>query len=378
MSSVLFSPLRMRGVTVANRIALAPMDQFCAKGGLADDWHLMHYGKFAVSGIGLIIGEVTAVTPEAPVTPGDLGLYTDAQEAALARVVGFCKEHGSAVMGIQLGHAGQKASTEVPWRGRGPILPADGGWKTAAPSPVSVLEDWPEPEVLDRAGLARIKAAFVDSALRAERIGYDLIELHGAHGYLLHQFMSPITNHRSDEYGGTPENRIRYPLEVFEAVRRAWPDDKPLGIRVSATDWVEGGWDVPDVVGFARELEALGCDFIHVSSGGISPKQQIEPGPGYQVRFAAAVKAAVNMAVMTVGQINHARQAETILTSRQADMVALGRGMLYDPHWTWHAAAELEEDVPYVKQYARAHPSLQGIRGIAVAGKRPLLATKAQ
>ena len=376
MTSVLFSPIRMRGVTIANRIALAPMDQFSARGGVATDWHLMHYGKFAVSGIGLVIGEVTSVTPDAGVTSGDLGLYTDDQEAALARVVRFCKEYGSAIVGIQLGHAGQKASTGVPWEGRGPILPEDGGWKTVAPSSVSVRDGWPEPEVLDKAGIERIREGFAQAARRADRAGYDLIELHGAHGYLLHQFMSPITNRRTDEYGGSLENRMRFPLEVFAAVRAAWPQDKPLGIRLSATDWIDGGWDVPDTIALARELEALGCDFLHVSSGGTSPEQRIVAGPGYQVKFSAAVKAAVNVPTITVGQIHNARQAETILMSDQADMVALGRGMLYDPHWTWHAANELEVEVPYVRQYARAHPSLHGIRGIAVAGKPPLGATK--
>ena len=375
MGSVLFSPIRMRGVTIANRIALAPMDQFSAAGGVANDWHLMHYGKFAVSGLGLIIGEVVGVSPESPVTPGDLCLYTDEHEAALARVVAFCKEHGNAVVGVQLGHAGQKASTGVPWQGRGPLSPVEGGWTTVAPSVVPVRDGWPEPEVLDRDGLERIKQAFADSARRAHRAGYELIEIHGAHGYLLHQFLSPITNRRTDEYGGSLEARMRYPLEVFAAVRAAWPEDKPLGIRVSATDWIEGGWDILDTIAFARTVEALGCDFIHVSSGGTSPEQRIMAGPGYQVRFSAAVRDAVNMPTIAVGQINHARQAETILMSGQADMVALGRPLLYDPHWAWHAAAELGDEVPYVKQYARAHPSLQGIRGLAVAGKPPLGAT---
>ncbi len=376
MGSILFSPIRMRGVTIANRIALAPMDQFSAIGGVANDWHLMHYGKFAVSGIGLIIGEVAGVSPESPVSPGDLCLYTDQQEAALARVVAFCKEHGSAVVGIQLGHAGQKASTGLPWQGRRPIPPEDGGWTTVAPSVIAVRDGWPRPEVLDRDGLERIKEAFAGAARRAHRAGYDLVEIHAAHGYLLHQFMSPITNRRTDRYGGSLEARISYPLEVFAAVRAAWPEDKPLGVRVSATDWIEGGWDVPDTIVFARAVEALGCDFIHVSSGGISPEQRIQAGPGYQVRFAAAVRDAVTMPTIAVGQINHARQAETILISGQADMVALGRPLLYNPHWTWHAAAELGDEVSYVKQYARAHPSLQGIRGVAVAGKAPLGAAK--
>ena len=371
MSSVLFSAIEMRGVTIPNRIALAPMDQFSATEGVAGDWHLMHYGKFSVSGTGLLIGEVTGVSPESRVTPGDLCLFTDEQEAALARIVSFCKTHGTAVPGVQLGHAGQKASSSTPQHGRGPLSPEQGGWTTVAPSAVAVREDWPEPEELDQAGMDKIKADFVQATMRAHRVGYELIEIHGAHGYLLHQFMSPITNQRTDAYGGSLENRIRFPLELFEAVRAAWPQDKPLGIRLSAMDWIEGGWDVPDTIVLARALEDLGCDFIHVSSGGTSPKQKITAGPGYQVGFSAAVKAAVNIPTITVGQVNEARQAETILRSGQADMVALGRSLLYDPHWAMRAAFELGDSIPYAFQYQRAHPSLWGIKGIAVAGAKP-------
>jgi len=369
---MLFSPIHMRGVTVPNRAVLAPMDQFSAENGSADEWHLMHYGKFAAAGLGMMITEVTGVSPEARITPGDLGLYSDENERALARVRSFCRRHGKAVFGVQLGHAGQKASTGTPWEGRGPVLADAGGWRPVAPSAVTVADGWPEPEVLDGNGLRKIKDDFARAARRADRIGFDFIEIHGAHGYLLHQFMSPVTNRRSDDYGGALENRIRFPLEVFAAVRAAWPADKPIGIRVSATDWIENGWDVADTVVFAKAVEDLGCDYIHVSSGGISREQKIVAGLGYQVGFAAAIKAAVKMAVIAVGQIHHAYQAESILRSGQADMVALGRALLYDPHWVWHAATDLGEEATYPPQYERGHPSKWGLDGLAVAGKSPL------
>ena len=372
MGSLLFSPLRMRGITIPNRTVLAPMDQFSADDGSASEWHLMHYGKFSVASLGMMITEVTGVSPEARITPRDLGLYSDENERSLARIQAFCRQYGRVVFGVQLGHAGQKASTGTPWQGRGPVLAGAGGWRAVAPSKVTVADGWPEPEVLDGKGLRKIKEDFVEAARRADRIGFDFIEIHGAHGYLLHQFMSPITNRRSDDYGGSLENRMRFPLEVFSAVRQAWPADKPMGIRVSATDWIENGWDVADTVAFAKAVEDIGCDYIHVSSGGISREQKIVAGLGYQVGFAAAIKEVVKMSVITVGQIHHAYQAESILRSGQADMVALGRSLLYDPHWVWHAATDLGEEATYPPQYERGHPSKWGLAGLAVAGKSSL------
>ncbi len=368
---MLFSPIQMRGTTFPNRAVLAPMDQFSAVNGSADEWHLMHYGKFAVAGLGMMITEVTGVSPEARITPADLGLYSDENERALAQVRAFCRKHGKAPFGVQLGHAGQKASTGTPWQGRGPVLAEDGGWRPVAPSETTVAEGWPVPEVLDDSGLRKIKNDFLEAAQRADRIGFDFIEIHGAHGYLLHQFLSPITNGRTDDYGGSLESRMRFPLEVFAAVREVWPADKPIGIRISATDWIDGGWDLPEAVLFAKAVEDLGCDYIHVSSGGISREQKIVAGLGYQVGFAAAIKSAVAMPVIAVGQIHHAYQAESILRSGQADMVALGRALLYDPHWVWHAAHDLGEEASYPPQYERGHPSKWGLAGLAVAGKKP-------
>ena len=371
MSCALFSPIRMRGMTLANRIAIAPMDQFSAVDGVANDWHLMHYGQLGVSGTGLMIVEATAVVAEGRISPGCIGLYDDQCERALARVAAFCRDYGNVGLGIQLAHAGRKASMPVPWRasGGGPVAADEGGWQTVGPSTVPFADEgWPLPEELDEDGLAGVKEAFVQAAARAGRIGFELIELHAAHGYLLHQFLSPLSNRRTDQYGGSLENRMRFPLEVFAAVREAWPDDKPAGIRVSASDWVDGGWNVDGTIALAQVLQEIGCDFIHVSSGGTSPRQNIPGGLGYQVRLGAEVKAATSMPVITVGQINGPRQAETIINSGQADMVALGRGMLFDPHWTWRAAIELGAEASYPRQYERAHPLL---RGFPVPGNPP-------
>ena len=370
MSCALFSPIRMRGMTLANRIAIAPMDQFSAADGLANDWHLMHYGQLAVSGTGLMIVEATAVEAEGRISPGCIGLYNDECERTLGRVAAFCRDYGNVGLGIQLAHAGRKASMPVPWRAGGGPVPADeGGWSTVGPSTVPFADEgWPLPRELDADGLARIKEAFVQAAARAGRIGFELIELHAAHGYLMHQFLSPLSNRRTDQYGGSLENRMRFPLEIFAAVRDAWPDDKPVGVRVSASDWIDGGWNLDETIALAQVLQEIGCDFIHVSSGGLSPEQKIPGGFGYQVGLGAKVKAATTMPVITVGQINGARQAETIVNSGQADMVALGRGMLFDPHWTWRAAIELGGEAAYPRPYERAQPTL---RGFPVPGNPP-------
>ncbi len=358
MASQLFTPIQLRDVTLENRVVIAPMCQYSAVDGNVVDWHLMHLGQLAMSGSGLLFVEATAVEPEGRITPGCVGLYSDDNEAALARVVGFCRDYGNVKLGIQLAHAGRKGSVLEPWRGGTPAGD-DESWTTVGAS-VEGYGDWPAPEALDEAGLARVLDGFVASTKRSERIGFDVVELHGAHGYLLHQFLSPLSNHRDDAYGGSLENRMRFPLQVIEAVREAWPATKPLGIRVSATDWVAGGWNIEDTITFGRAAAELGIDFIDVSSGGMSPVQEIVAGPGYQVGFAARIKTETGLPTMAVGMINDPVQAETIVRSGQADMVALARGMLYDPHWTWRAAEALHANAAYPPQYARSHPSLTG------------------
>ena len=361
MTSQLFQPIRLRGLELTNRIIVAPMCQYSADDGNMTDWHLVHLGQFAVSGAALVFIEATGVEAAGRITPGCVGLYSDANEAAMRRVVEFFHDYGNARIGIQLGHAGRKGSTDLPWRGGTPLASDDPrGWQTCAPSELPYSDGWQNPTALDAAGLERIKQTFVDAAKRAVRLGFDVIEIHCAHGYLLHQFLSPLSNQRDDAYGGSLENRLRFPLEVFEAVRAVCPDDLPLGVRASATDWVDGGWDLHSTIAFTLALAGLGCDFIDVSSGGNSPKQQIVAGPGYQTGFAAAVRQATQMATIAVGQITDPRQAETIVASGQADMVALARGMLYDPRWPWHAAEVLRGDAAFPPQYKRAHPTLLG------------------
>lgn len=366
--SMLFQPIDLRSLRLPNRIVVEPMTQFSADDGTAGDWHLMHLGQYAVSGAGLVLTESTYVAPEARNTPMCLSLYSDAQEHAIARIKRFFDAYGTARFGVQLCHAGRRASAKEPWLGGGPRLPDDGGYPSVAPSPVSISPAWPTPRELTIAEINDIRDAFVAAAGRALRAGVDLIELHCAHGYLLHQFLSPISNRRGDRYGGSLKNRVRFPLEVFEAVRAAWPSEKPLGVRVSATDWVDGGWDLAQTIAFARALDRLGCDFIDVSSAGLSEDQRITVGPGYQTPFAAAVKQAVKMKVVAVGLISHPLQAETILMTGQADMIGLARAMLYDPRWPWHAAHELGVHLEYARQYERAHPSRKSGAGINAPG----------
>jgi 2,4-dienoyl-CoA reductase-like NADH-dependent reductase (Old Yellow Enzyme family) len=368
MTPVLFQPLDLRGLRLANRIVVEPMTQFSANDGTAGDWHLMHLGQYAVSGAGLVLTESTYVTPEARNTPMCLSLYSDEQEAAIARIKRFFDAHGNARFGVQLCHAGRRASAREPWLGGGPRPPGDGGYEAVAPSPVPISAKWPVPRELGPGDMAEVRDAFARAAQRAQRAGADLIELHCAHGYLLHQFLSPISNHRGDRYGGSLENRLRFPLELFEAVRAAWPAEKPLGVRVSATDWVDGGWNIDQTIAFARALDALGCDFIDVSSGGLSESQRIMVCPGYQVPLAAAIKQAVRMKVIAVGLITDPEQAEAILDSGQADMIGLARAMLRDPRWPWHAAQTLGVNLDYPRQYERAHPSRQAGAGINAPG----------
>jgi len=354
--SRLFSPIALGGVAIPNRIAVSPMCQYSATDGTMGDWHIMHLGQFAVSGAGLIFVEATGVEAAGRISPGCTGLYSDDNEAAMKRVVAFCRQHGIAKMGIQLGHAGRKASTRVSWD-RGPaLMPADGGWETSAPSALAFNPNYTTPTALDADGLARVKDAFVQATQRADRAGFDVIEIHGAHGYLIHQFLSPLSNRRNDSYGGDLSGRMRFPLEVFQAMRAVWPKAKALGIRVSATDYVDGGWDLEQTIAFAKELKTMGCDFIDVSSGGLSPDQKMEVGPGYQTRFAEAVRRETGLTTMTVGLITDPHQAEHILMSGQADMVAMARAFLYDPRWPWHAAEVLGETASFPVQYQRSHP----------------------
>jgi 2,4-dienoyl-CoA reductase-like NADH-dependent reductase (Old Yellow Enzyme family) len=357
MSSALFSPLELRSLTLNNRIAVSSMCQYCAENGSAVDWHLMHLGQFAMGAAGLVMTEATAVSAVGRITQKCLGLYSDENEAALKRVIDFCRKYGVTAMGIQLAHAGRKGSAQVPLDGGRPLTPAENSWVTLAPSALPFGPDWHIPQVLDRDSLATVKADFVAATVRAARIGFDLVELHSAHGYLLHQFLSPISNQRNDEYGGKLENRMRFPLEVFEAVRDAWPEDKPLGIRISATDWIDGGWTLDESVVFARALKSLGCDFIDVSSGALDPRQKIPLGPGYQVPFSAQIRKQAGITTWTVGMITKASQAEKIIAGGKADVVALARGMMYDPRWAWHAAEELGVDTEYSIMYARCAPA---------------------
>jgi 2,4-dienoyl-CoA reductase-like NADH-dependent reductase (Old Yellow Enzyme family) len=367
----LFSPFALGALPLANRIVIAPMCQYSAEDGKATDWHLIHLGHLALSGAGLMIIEATAVEPEGRISPADLGLWSDETEAALARVLGAVRRYSPMAIAIQLGHAGRKASSHVPWEGGQLIPPEAGGWRPVAPSALPHAADEPPPQALDREALDRVRQAFVDAARRAHRLGLDAIELHAAHGYLLHQFLSPLANARDDEYGGPLENRMRFPLEVFDAVRAAVPASLPVGVRLSATDWVEGGWDLEQSLVFGRALGERGCDFIHVSSGGVSPRQKIPIGPGYQVALAAAMRRDTGLPTIAVGLLTEAAQAEAIVAEGRADLVALARGMLYDPRWPWHAAAELGARVSAPPQYWRAQPqSLKGLFGDGRIGQR--------
>jgi 2,4-dienoyl-CoA reductase-like NADH-dependent reductase (Old Yellow Enzyme family) len=357
MSSALFQPLSLRGLSLPNRIVVAPMCQYSADEGKATDWHLAHLTQMASSGAGLVFLEATGVELDGRITPGCLALFSDATEQALARVLESVRRMAPAHLGIQLCHAGRKGSSAAPWDGGRLLQPAEGGWLTQGPSALPHADGETPPRAMDAADLRRVREAFVDSARRAARIGLEAVELHMAHGYLLHQFLSPVANQRSDAYGGTLEARMRYPLEVFEAVRAVWPADRPCGVRISATDWVPGGWDLEQSVALAQALKRLGCDWIDCSSGGISPAQKLKPGPGYQVPFARRIRAETGLATIAVGMITDPAQAEAIVADADADLVALARGILYDPRWGWHAAAALGGQVAAPRQYWRSEPA---------------------
>lgn len=352
----LFTPLRLRSVTLPNRIGVAPMCQYSAEGGRANDWHLVHLGARAVGGAGLVIVEATAVSPEGRITPHDLGLWDDAHVPGLARVAAFLAAQG-AVPAIQLAHAGRKASTRRPWEGGGRAFPADGGWEPIhAPSAIPFDDGWQVPEALDEAGLDRIAAAFAAAARRAASAGFRAVEIHSAHGYLLHEFLSPLANRRDDRYGGALENRMRLPLRVVEAVRAAWPEDLPLLIRISATDWVDGGFVPEEAVVFAREARLRGVDLVDCSSGGMHPRAQVPLAPGYQVPFAARVRAEAGVPTAAVGLITEPRHAESIVAGGEADLVLLGRELLRTPQWPLEAAQSLGVPLRGPLPYERAKP----------------------
>jgi 2,4-dienoyl-CoA reductase-like NADH-dependent reductase (Old Yellow Enzyme family) len=357
--SALFSPIKLRELKLANRIMVSPMCQYSAVNGEANDWHFTHINNLSLSGASMFCIEATHVEATGRITPGCLGLYDDATEAALKPILASVRKHSRTAVAMQLAHAGRKGSSHVPWDGGQQIPLGQGGWQTEAPSALAHKEGEAPPRALDAPGLARVREAFVAAARRAERLGIDALELHSAHGYLLHQFLSPIANKRTDQYGGSLQNRMRYPLEVFDAVRAAFPDNKPVGVKVSSTDWVEGGWDLAQTIEYARELKKRGVDWIDASSGGASPLQKIPLGPGYQVPFAQGIREATGLTTIAVGLITEAKQAEDIVASGKADMVTLARAMLYDPRWGWHAAAELGGQVEAPPQYWRSQPSTQ-------------------
>ncbi|AJA71023.1 MULTISPECIES: NADH:flavin oxidoreductase/NADH oxidase [Pantoea] len=362
--SLLFSATKLGQLSLENRIIIAPMCQYSAEAGKATAWHRIHLGQLALSGAGLLIIEATAVEDIGRISPGDLGLWDDETEAALASVLEDIRPWATLPIGIQLGHAGRKASCAVPWEGGEQLSAQQGGWQTVAPSAEAYQSGEQAPHALSKEELMRLKQAFVDSAQRAVRIGIELVELHAAHGYLLHQFLSPLSNKRDDEYGGSLENRMRYPLEVFQAIRDALPDSVPVGVRISATDWVAGGWDNEQSIAFSQQLAAAGCAYIHVSSGGLSPDQEIDIGPGYQLSFARDIRKVVDIPVIGVGLITDPQQAEQALHTGDTDLIALARGMLWDPHWPWHAAAELGATVKAPPQYLRSEP--HGLKGTLV------------
>jgi 2,4-dienoyl-CoA reductase-like NADH-dependent reductase (Old Yellow Enzyme family) len=355
--SALFSPLTLRGLTLANRVVISPMCQYSADHGSASDWHIMHLGSMALSGAGLVIIEATGVEPRGRISPGCLGLYSDDNEKALARVLSIVRRHSETPIGIQLGHAGRKASINVPWRGGKPLTAAEGAWATVGPSALPFDAGWHVPAALDRAGMKQIIDAFVAAARRAERLGLALIEVHSAHGYLLSQFLSPIANRRTDDYGGSLENRLRFPLELLGALRQAWPD-KPLGARLNGSDWVEGGIDIEQAVAYAAALKKIGVDYVCCSGGAQSPAQKIPVAPHYQVPFAAEIKKRTGIATMAVGMITDPKAADGIIAKGEADLIALARAVMDNPRWPWHAADLLGAELAVVKQYERARPKL--------------------
>ncbi|MBX2869718.1 MAG: NADH:flavin oxidoreductase/NADH oxidase [Acidiferrobacterales bacterium] len=373
--SALFQPIKLGHLQLKNRVIVSPMCQYSAQEGSAQPWHHVHLGQFAMASAGMLILEATAVEAIGRITPGCLGLYSDDNERALGDTLRVMKDvvrNYRTPVCIQLAHAGRKASSQSPWEGGQQIPASGGGWEAVAPSPLPHLQHEVAPRDLTLKEIKQVIQAFVQSAERANRLGIDAIELHAAHGYLLHQFLSPLANQRTDEYGGSLQNRMRLPLEIYHAVRKVWPKEKPIGLRLSASDWdAKSSWDLTEAVRFAKECEKCGMDWIDVSSGGVSSAQKIQLGPGYQVHFAEAIKQVVSTPVMAVGLITEPSQAESIVADGQADMVALARAFLYNPRWVWHAAAELGAQVAAPPQYWRSEPhSVKGLFGETSLGMR--------
>lgn len=367
--SKLFSPIELGGVALPNRIVVSPMCQYHAVDGTATEWHMVHLGQFALSNAGLVLIESTGVERDGRITPGCLGLYSDENEQALARVVSMFKAVRRMPIGIQLGHAGRKGSSHLPWNGGHGLSAEEGAWTTVSSSPVPYDAKHPAPEALDAAGMDRIEAAFVDAARRARRIGLDTVELHAAHGYLLHQFITPLVNRRTDEYGGSLENRLRFPLRVAAALRAAWPKDKALGARINGPDGLPDGATIEDTIAFARGLKAIGYDYVCISVGSLAGGQRFETAPGYLLPYAEAVKREVGITTMGVGMIVDPFLAEAAVASGRADAIAIARGFLEDPRWVWHAAERLGVKMPFPPEYRGADPAVwQGAR------HRPLLA----
>lgn len=360
----LFDALSIRSLTIPNRVFVSPMCEYSSADGFANDWHLVHLGSRAVGGAGLVLTEATAVVPEGRISPQDLGIWQDAHVEPLARIVRFIHEQGS-VAGIQLAHAGRKASTHRPWSGHGAVPVAEGGWEVVAPSAVGFAANYPMPRALSRDEVAGVTRAFADAARRAREAGFRVAEVHAAHGYLLHEFLSPLSNHRQDDYGGSFENRTRLLREVTAAVRAEWPEGMPVFVRISATDWVDGGWDVEQSVQVARDLKALGVDLIDCSSGGNVADAKIPVGPGYQVPFAERIRREAGILTGAVGLITDPAQAEGIVSAGQADAVLIARELLRDPYFPLRAARELGQDVSWPAQYLRAAPQGAKARGQA-------------
>jgi 2,4-dienoyl-CoA reductase-like NADH-dependent reductase (Old Yellow Enzyme family) len=356
MSSKLFTPLAIGRMELANRITIAPMCEYSAHEGSMTDWHIQHLGNLSLSGAAMIVIEATGVMPEGRITRWCTGLYSDENERAMKRVVDFVRTISPIRIGLQLNHAGRKASAHRPWEGRGPLGPDEGAWTTVAPSAIALASDWPTPEALDREAMRSLIAAYASSARRAARVGVDFLETHSTHGYLLSEFLSPLSNRRDDKYGGSLENRMRFPLEVFSALREAWPAEKPIGAKISGTDFAPGGWTVEDAVVYARELKRRGCDYVTVSGGGVVLDAKVPIGPGYQVPYAERVRRDTGITTGSVGLISSPEHAEEIVSSGKTDFVSLARGVLFDPRWPWHAALALGADIKYPPQYERCHP----------------------
>lgn len=360
MASHLFSSISLRELTLPNRIVISPMCQYSAIDGCASDWHTIHLGNLSLSGAGLLMIEATAVNSTGRITLSDLGLYSDDNEKALERVLKICQTYSNGTaIGIQLAHAGRKGSAHLPWHGGGPLKPDEGAWTAIAPSAIARDPAWPTPHEMTLAEIEELKNDYTSSAKRADRLGIDLLELHIAHGYLLHEFMSPISNHRTDQYGGSFENRVRLPLEIATAIRAEWPKEKPMGARITGSDWMPEGITPEDAIKFTELLKSAGLDYVCVSSGGVIPKTNMPSDVNYQISLAEQIKKeTTGIYVRAVGNITNPQQAEEIIASQKADMVALGRAFLDNPRWVWHAARELGVEIPYPPQYQRTQPKV--------------------